>query len=183
MDCLNKQALTGFDPLKKIRLYGIVEESYVDGTGIRFTIFTQGCFHNCRGCHNENSHDPAGGYEVELLTICNQIAENPLLDGITLSGGEPFLQAEACAVIARHCKETLGLTVWAYTGYLFEELLEMENAEVLLKEIDVLVDGKFIEEFASYELVFRGSKNQRIIDVKQSLATGAVVEMELNIAK
>lgn len=178
MDYRTKSNFQKFNAVKTIRLSGVVEESYVDGTGIRFTIFTQGCFHHCKGCHNKNTHDPTLGYDMNIIELCEQIGENPLLDGITLSGGEPFLQPESCATIARYCKEQFHFTVWAYTGYVFEELLKMENAKPLLHTIDVLVDGKFMEELTSYELVFRGSENQRIIDVQQSLLTGCVVEIE-----
>lgn len=179
MDCQAKSDLQVLDMIKTIRLSGVVEESYVDGTGIRYTIFTQGCFHHCKGCHNENTHDPTLGYDMDIVALCNQIGENPLLDGITLSGGEPFLQPDACRAIALYCKAHFDFTVWAYTGYLFEELMEMADAKALLQAIDVLVDGKFVAELTSYELVFRGSQNQRIIDVQQSLLTGCVVEMQL----
>ncbi len=176
MDYPTEDAL---DLTKKIRLSGVLEESYVDGTGIRFTIFTQGCFHHCTNCHNPKTHDPSGGYDMEILELCSCIAENPLLSGITLSGGEPFLQIKACTTLALYCKNHLNLTVWAYTGYTCEELLMRDDAKTLLGAIDVLVDGKFVEELASYELVFRGSKNQRIIDVKSTLTMGIVVEMTI----
>ena len=162
----------------KFRLAGIANDSIVDGPGLRFTVFTQGCPHHCPGCHNPQTHDFAGGSEGETDEIIAKIRKNPLLDGVTLSGGEPFCQPEACAEIARAAKG-LGLNVWSYSGYTFEELIELgtEAQKALLREIDVLVDGRFELEKRSLECRFRGSSNQRLIDVPESLKMGYAVEL------
>ena len=165
----------------KIRLSGIIPESIVDGLGIRMTIFTQGCHHHCPHCHNPQTHDPMGGYEIDTDIILNQLKENPLLDGITLSGGEPFLQPSACTALAVGT-HAMGLSVWTYTGYTWEELLEQEDVDIqkLLAATDVLVDGRFQKEQSSNILRFKGSANQRIIDVKKSLSTGILTEYLLD---
>ena len=160
----------------EIRIAGTVNDSIVDGPGYRYTIFTQGCPHHCPGCHNPETHPFEGGRGVDTQTIIDQFRENPLLDGITLSGGDPLCQPEACLVLAQ-AAHGCGLTVWAYTGYTWETLLkESDPARMaLLREIDVLVDGPFILAQRSLELKFCGSRNQRLIDVKKSLQAGAVV--------
>ena len=147
----------------KIRVAGFEPESIVDGYGFRFVIFTQGCHHNCEGCHNPHTHDFNGGTEYDTADIIKMFADNSLLSGITLSGGEPFLQSEACLELAREAHK-LGMNVWCYTGYEFQEVI----GNPLLKEVDVLVDGKFIDSQKSYNLSFRGSANQRLIDVPKS---------------
>lgn len=159
-----------------MRIANTVSDSIVDGPGLRFTVFTQGCPHHCPGCHNPDTHDPAGGHEVTVEALARQMMANPLTDGLTLSGGEPFLQAEDCAALARLARER-GLNVWTYTGYTYERLLEGElsGALALLEQTDVLVDGPFLLAEKSYEALFRGSANQRLIDVKQSRAAGHVV--------
>lgn len=163
----------------EIRLSGVVNDSIVDGSGLRLTVFTQGCHHNCPDCHNPQTHDPQGGYAGDTDLILKVLAENPLLDGVTLSGGEPFLQPLPCLHIAEGAKK-LGLTVWAYTGYLWEELIDSKNAEILafLKQIDVLIDGPFLLEQRSLDLLFCGSKNQRLIDVKKSLEAKKIILWE-----
>ena len=159
-----------------MRIANVVSDSIVDGPGLRFTVFTQGCPHRCPGCHNPETHDPAGGRAVTVEELAEQMLSNPLTDGLTLSGGEPFDQAGECAALAARAKES-GLNVWAYTGYCYETLLEKENPDVLalLAQVDVLVDGPFVEGLKSYDALFRGSTNQRLIDVAQSRASGAVV--------
>ena len=159
-----------------MRIANVVSDSIVDGPGLRFTVFTQGCPHRCPGCHNPETHDPAGGRAVTVEELAEQMLSNPLTDGLTLSGGEPFDQAGECAALAARAKEK-GLNVWAYTGYCYETLLEKENPDVLalLSQVDVLVDGPFVEGLKSYDALFRGSTNQRLIDVAQSRASGAVV--------
>lgn len=165
----------------KLRLAGVVRESIVDGPGIRLTVFTQGCPHICKGCHNPQTHDPKGGYESCVDNIVNAVKENPLLHGVTLSGGEPFLQAKALAQLAKEV-HSLGLNIITYTGYTFEELVAGFAAhpawKELLEQTDYLVDGKFILAEKSLMLRFRGSKNQRIIDVQASLREGNTVETE-----
>ncbi len=160
-----------------IRLFGLEAGSIVDGPGFRAAIFTQGCTHHCEGCHNPESHDPKGGTLWSLDDVEKKFTDNPLLSGITLSGGEPFLQAEPCAELARraHAK---GLTVWVFSGYTYEELeaLSAQHPAMarLLSETDVLVDGRFVLARRSLELDYRGSANQRLVDVPKTRATGAL---------
>ena len=127
-----------------LRINGIVNDSIVDGEGIRLTIFTQGCPHHCPHCHNPQTHDFKGGYDIEIKKIISMMKENLLLDGITLSGGEPMEQADTCAILAEEAKK-MGLNVWVYTGYTWEEL-QKESQKKLLCFTDVLVDGAFIYE-------------------------------------
>ncbi len=161
------------------RLAGTVAESITDGPGIRFVVFTQGCPHGCPGCHNQETHDFFGGTEISVDDIFKTIQRDPLLSGITISGGEPMCQAQAMAELASRAQSS-GLEVAVYTGYTFEQLVA-ENDEGrtrLLSFADVLVDGLFVLAQRSLETKFRGSKNQRIIDVKKSLASGAAVLMD-----
>ena len=159
-----------------MRIANTVSDSIVDGPGLRFTVFTQGCPHHCPGCHNPETHDPAGGREVSVSELEEEMGKNPLIDGLTLSGGDPFCQAAECADLARLAHEK-GLNVWTYTGYTYERLLEgdLPGALELLEQTAVLVDGPFLLAEKSYEALFRGSTNQRLIDVKQSKAAGHVV--------
>lgn len=158
---------------KLIRISGIEPESIVDGEGIRYVIFTQGCPHHCPGCHNPQTHSFDGGKLVDIDNLVNDIkSSKAYIDGITLSGGEPFCQVDQCSIIANKAHE-FGLTVWCYTGYIFEDLYGQRNQ--LLNYIDILVDGPFIQEERSLELKFRGSKNQRLIDVPSSLKAGVTV--------
>ena len=163
---------------RSMRLYGLVTDSIVDGPGFRTAIFTQGCPHRCEGCHNPESHDANGGTEWLLDDIEAKFTGNPLLSGITLSGGEPFSQPAACAELARRAHAT-ALTVWVYSGYTYEKLRELaqrdEGVNALLSEIDVLVDGPFLLKERSLELLYCGSKNQRIIDMKKTRETGEAV--------
>lgn len=154
----------------KIRLASdkLLTDSIVDGEGLRAVLWTQGCSHNCKGCHNPKTHSFNEGILVDVEDVKSLIKELVLQDGITLSGGDPFFQVEAISEIAKFSKEQ-GLSVWAYTGFTFEELIKSEKALEALKYIDVLVDGKFELENRSLSLKFRGSTNQRIIDVKRSL--------------
>ena len=163
----------------RISLSGVTGDSIVDGPGLRLTIFTQGCLHHCPGCHNPQTHDPEGGSWADTEDILAAAAENPLLDGITLSGGDPFLQPVPCLALAEGAHK-IGLNVWTYTGYTWEALVEENDAEklALLKETDVLVDGPFLLAERSLELRFCGSRNQRLIDVKKSLAEDKVVLWE-----
>lgn len=154
-------------------------DSIVDGPGLRMVIWTQGCVHHCKGCHNPQTHDVCGGFELECEDIIRQMKDSKLQKGITLSGGDPFLQPKALLPITIEARK-LGLDVWAYSGYRWEELLNESNPNyednvLLLEQIDVLVDGRFIEKKKSIELLFRGSSNQRIIDVKQSLENKRIV--------
>ena len=161
-----------------INMAGIVRESIVDGPGIRFVVFSQGCPHHCPGCHNPETHEMGIGKDIPIERILSAFDENPMLDGITLSGGEPFVQLRAMAALARAVRER-GKNVFCYTGYTFEQLLEMgkEDPDVmdLLNATDDLVDGPFILAERNLALRFRGSTNQRILDVAKSLAAGEAV--------
>lgn len=169
--------------MDKLRIAGIVGESIVDGPGIRMSIFVQGCPHHCDGCHNAHTWDFDGGNEIDTDEIIAKALKNPLIKGITLSGGEPFCQAKALTKIAKAVKEN-GLDVFAYSGYTFEELLNGFDKHIewqeLLNQCDYLVDGKFVQAEKSLNLRFRGSKNQRILDVKKSLESGVAVLSEYN---
>lgn len=167
------------DDLGDIRIFGVVEESIVDGPGIRYSIFVQGCSHGCPGCHNPESHSPNGGQLRSIEAILDGIRANKLTAGVTLSGGEPFEQPHACAALATQLKSD-GYNIWAFTGYLYEDLLRMaqtnEDIARLLDSIDVLVDGPFVEELKSLELDWRGSSNQRVIDLAKTRQVGRIVE-------
>lgn len=159
-------------------------DSIVDGIGIRTVIWTQGCSHNCAKCHNPETHDFKGGELVELEDVVEKLEGLTGQTGVTFSGGDPMFQAKQCAVLAKIVHD-LGMDVWAYTGFTFEELLKMGNKDILdfLSNIDVLVDGKFKIEERSFDLEFRGSRNQRIIDVPRSLENHDVVLLDLNNKK
>lgn len=165
-----------------MRIAGFVEESIVDGPGFRIVIFFQGCAHHCYGCHNPETWDFEGGKEVSFDLIKKIIDDNSYADGITLSGGDPLYQIDASTEIAEYAKSK-GLDVILYTGFLFEEVLEMTKANQRLKDllnnVDTLIDGPFILEQRHLSLKFRGSSNQRIIDVKKSLMQNKIVEKTL----
>lgn len=158
-----------------MRIAGIVPESIVDGPGFRLAVFVQGCPHNCEGCHNPESHAFDGGRMIDTAEIIKAMNDNILLDGITLTGGEPFCQPEACAELARAAHEA-GLNVWAYSGWTYEQLRDQISSDVLA-EIDVLVDGPYRQDLRTLGLPWRGSSNQRIIDVKRSTAEGRAKEI------
>lgn len=156
-------------------LSGIVSDSIVDGPGIRTTVFCQGCPHHCEGCHNPETWEFGCGTKVPLEGILEIVQSNPLCRGVTFSGGEPFAQAEAFARLAVMLKER-GYEVASYSGYTFEQLLNGTKAQrKLLESIDVLIDGPYIQSQRSLELSFRGSRNQRILDVPASLNAGEAV--------
>lgn len=167
---------------KMVRLAGMMPESLVNGPGIRRVFFAQGCIHNCKGCFNKETHDFQGGEEFDMDELIKKVEENPMLRGVTFSGGDPWEQADSFAYMAEAFQKH-GLTVWSYTGYKYEYILENLDKRLgwrkLLENIDVLVDGKFEEDKKDLTLKFRGSSNQRIIDVKKSLNEGRIVEMNL----
>lgn len=166
--------------MSDLRIAGTVNDSIVDGNGIRFTIFTQGCPHHCEGCHNPQTHDFNGGKIISTDEILNKIKQNPLLDGVTFSGGEPFCQAHELALLGKKIK-SLGLNLTVYTGYTFEKLYsERENNcwGELLYVTDILIDGPFIINLKNWNIKFRGSSNQRYIDCKKSLEIGKAIEIE-----
>ena len=166
-----------------IRLYGLVTDSIVDGPGFRTAIFVQGCPYHCEGCHNPDSQPFEGGTVWSLDDVEKKFSNNPLLSGITLSGGEPAEQAAPCAELARRAHQK-GLNVWTYSGSTLEKLTERAKDDpalaALLSETDVLVDGPFILAQRSLELDFCGSRNQRLIDMNATRAAGHVVLWEEN---
>ena len=156
-------------------------DSIVDGDGIRTVIWTQGCPHNCFGCHNPGTHNFDGGALIDIENVKQEILNLDHQDGITFSGGDPMCQPKECCEIAKFAKKQ-GLDIWCYTGYTFEQLLAISKTkpEILdfLYEIDVLIDGKFMMEEKSMNLLFRGSSNQRLIDVQESLLNHEICLME-----
>lgn len=164
-----------------LKIAGLVNDSIVDGPGMRYTVFVQGCPHHCEGCHNPQTWDFDAGRLQSTDEIFAQIEKNPLLDGVTFSGGEPFCQCHALAELADKIRgfDGFSLNLMAYTGFEFEYLIKHSTEEngymKLLSKLDYLVDGRFILAEKSYELKFMGSSNQRFIDVQRSLEQGSVV--------
>ena len=152
-------------------------DSIVDGPGLRAVLWTQGCPHHCPGCQNEQTWDINGGGLVPISEVISAIDELEYQDGITFSGGDPMFQPVACNIIAEHCKKK-GLNIWVYTGYTFEELMKLSKKKPVyldfLKKIDVLVDGRFVLAERDLSILFRGSRNQRLIDVPKTLETGII---------
>ena len=163
--------------MSALRIAGTIPESIVDGPGIRYVLFTQGCPHGCPGCHNPQTHDFAGGREVQVSDLLTDILKRPYVKAVTLSGGEPFCQPAPLARLAAALREK-GFHLMCYSGYTFEELLQMESARPLLEQLDLLVDGRFVENRKNIDLRFRGSDNQRVLDVPASLAAGSAVWCE-----
>lgn len=168
-----------------IRLAGITEESIVDGPGLRLVVFTQGCPHQCRGCHNPDTHDVNGGYQTDIEGLFRYItviaARNKLLRGVTFSGGEPFLQAAPLSYLAKQLK-SLGLDIVSYSGFTFEQLAAMavkrKDIGQLLKQTDILIDGLYSDVERDLGLAFRGSRNQRLVDIAATMAAGRIVLWE-----
>lgn len=163
----------------KIRLASDIQtDSIVDGEGIRAVIWTQGCSHHCPGCHNQITWDFDGGFEVDVEDVLQEISSLKSQDGITFSGGDPLFQVDACLEIAKFAKKQ-GLNIWCYTGFTFEKLMQMneKNPHILefLECVDVLVDGPFIMKERSLDLQFKGSRNQRIIDMPKTLEKKEIV--------
>lgn len=157
-----------------IKINGQLKHSMVNGPGVRYVIFMQGCPHNCPGCHNPDTHDITKGKIADTDFILMNIIGTKALDGITVSGGEPFMQPESLHALTFGAKY-LGLNVWVYTGYRYEQIASGElgdDALAALSQIDVLVDGPFVESLKSDEHIWRGSSNQRLIDVQVSLKAG-----------
>lgn len=161
----------------KMRVLRIIEGTSVDGPGLRTSVYFAGCAHKCQGCHNESSWDFAAGSDMTVDEIMSIIDYNDF--NVTFSGGDPIYQAPAIIALAKKIKET-GRSVWCYTGFTFEELLSdgPDGARELLSYIDVLVDGPYIANLRKDGLRFRGSTNQRFIDVKATLKSGLPVELE-----
>jgi anaerobic ribonucleoside-triphosphate reductase activating protein len=161
-----------------ISILDIVEDTTVDGPGFRTTVYCAGCPNHCPGCHNPQSWDMANGREVDVEDILDTILADPFAD-VTFSGGDPMFQPVGFAALAKAVKERSGKNIWCYTGYLFEDLLKNAQQKELLEYIDVLVDGRFVEVLKDESLRFRGSSNQRIIDVQASLSSGTTVLLDM----
>jgi len=166
-----------------LRIAGIVKNSITDGPGFRYAIFTQGCPHNCFGCHNPQSHSFTDGEDYEEEQILREILGDPLLDGVTFSGGEPFMQAPELAYIASELKKRTKLSLYCFTGYTWDELLEQSAVRLgwmdLIRNVDVIIDGRFELALRSLNLRFRGSSNQCAIDVPRSLKENRKIEIDI----
>jgi anaerobic ribonucleoside-triphosphate reductase activating protein len=168
----------------KLKVAGFLDNTMVNGEGLRSALFLSGCKHNCEGCHNKAMQDYSYGDYIEVQQILDRINFNvPLIKGVTFSGGEPFEQAKELSILAEKIKD-YKLSIWCYTGYTLEQILESKDTDKLklLEYIDVLVDGKFQKDLMKGALKYTGSKNQRIISVKESLSTGKIVSYFKNFA-
>ena len=164
---------------KTIRLAGIERHSSVNGPGIRYTIFFQGCLHHCKGCHNRETWPRDKGNIVSVEKLLEDIRTTKYIDGVTFSGGDPFYQADALLEIAKELKKEK-VSLWCYTGWTYEQIRDGKaggKAKEFLSYLDVLVDGPFIREKRSESCLFRGSVNQRLIDLKKSLKDGQATEL------
>lgn len=168
--------MTGLFMSDSLYILDIVEDTTVDGPGLRTSVYSAGCPHHCPGCHNPQSWDIRNGKKVSLKDIMSVIKNNDF-DNVTFSGGDPFFQPDAFAELARCIKEQTSKNIWCYTGYSYEEIVSSPGLSVLLPFIDVLVDGKFMETKKDTTLLFRGSRNQRLINVPVSLRQGRAVEL------
>ena len=164
--------------MSTISILEIVEDTTVDGPGFRTSVYSSGCPHHCPGCHNPQSWNIANGQKVEVEEILGKILADPFAD-VTFTGGDPMFQPQGFTALAKAIKQKSNKNIWCYTGFLFEELLENPIQKALLEQIDVLVDGRFIEAFKDEQLRFRGSSNQRIINVPASLEKGEAVVMDI----
>lgn len=157
-----------------IMLMDVVEDTVVDGPGFRTVIYAAGCGHACPGCHNPQSWDMRNGRPVEVPALVQQVLSDPFAD-VTFSGGDPLMQVEAFTALARHIKNRSRKTIWCYTGYRYETVARSQRLSMILPYIDVLVDGRYEQKLRDTSLRFRGSSNQRLVDVKASLAAKNVV--------
>lgn len=176
-------SLNAIHPDNRLRISGIVNDSIVDGPGMRYVVFVQGCYHNCEGCHNKHTHDPLGGKFMSVEDILDEIKKNPLLDGVTFSGGEPFQQAGVLATLGRKIKDyDPNLSIITYSGYVFEHLLKESEKDMdylrLLTVTDFLIDGPFKIDKKSLDCPFRGSYNQRYLDCTESMKQKTAIEVE-----
>lgn len=165
--------------MQSIRLAGIIHDSLTNGEGLRRVFFSQGCDHNCKGCFNKHTHSFNGGKIFDVSKLVLNVVEDPLIKGVTFSGGDPFQQARPFMYMALYLRNR-GINIWSYTGYNIEEILNSNDIfkKQLLANIDVLVDGQYIEEYKVDGLKYRGSKNQRIIDVQKTLITGKITLLQ-----
>ena len=164
--------------MTKLSILDIVEDTTVDGPGFRTTVYCAGCPNRCPGCHNPQSWDIANGNVMEVADILDVILSDPFAD-VTFSGGDPMFQPQGFTELAKAVKQQSGKNIWCYTGYLFEDIVKNPLQRALLEQVDVLVDGRYIEALRDEQLRFRGSSNQRIIDVRKSLEQGKVVVMDI----
>ena len=166
------------DDSKLIRLAGIAENSLVNGKGLRKVFFSQGCSHHCEGCFNQHTWEFAGGRMFDMDELVQKVKDEPFLDGVTFSGGDPFQQADKFAYLAKKLHEA-NINIWAYTGYTFEELMKLaqtnHHIKQMINNVDVIVDGRFMKDKMSENLKYCGSSNQRIIDVKSSLNENKII--------
>ena len=166
------------DDSKLIRLAGIAENSLVNGKGLRKVFFSQGCSHHCEGCFNQHTWEFAGGRMFDMDELIQKVKDEPFLDGVTFSGGDPFQQADKFAYLAKKLHEA-NINIWAYTGYTFEELMKLAQTNPHIKQminnVDVIVDGRFMKDKMSENLKYCGSSNQRVIDVKSSLNENKII--------
>lgn len=166
------------DDSKLIRLAGIAENSLVNGKGLRKVFFSQGCSHHCEGCFNQHTWEFAGGRMFDMDELVQKVKDEPFLDGVTFSGGDPFQQADKFAYLAKKLHEA-NINIWAYTGYTFEELMKLAQTNPHIKQminnVDVVVDGRFMKDKMSENLKYCGSSNQRVIDVKSSLNENKII--------
>lgn len=165
----------------KVRVAGIIQETVVDGPGVRLALYAQGCPFRCKGCHNPATHDPLGGFEMATEQITGQIAAARYIDGVTFSGGEPFLQAAPLALLGEEVRRR-GLNLLIFSGYTFEKLyrisLNDRDTRRLLAAGHILIDGPYHEEERELTLPFRGSSNQRMLDLIGSMKYGRAVEWQ-----
>lgn len=161
----------------KVKIAGITKESLVDGPGIRYVIFSQGCSHNCRGCHNPTTHSFKEGVEMDVEEIVNDVLNSKHIDGVTFSGGDPFYQPKEFKYIAHKLHEN-DINIMSYTGFTYEKIIESSEMKDLLEDIDILIDGPFVENKKTFKIPFRGSENQRAIDVQNSLKESKVIELD-----
>lgn len=158
-----------------LQILQIIEDTMVDGPGLRTSVYCAGCRHQCPGCHNPQSWDPQGGHVMTTADILRVIEADPYTRGVTFTGGDPMYQPEGFAELADAIHQRTAKTIWCYTGFTYETLLRMPRQRRLLEQLDVLVDGPFVERLKDPDLQFRGSSNQRLIDVKASLRSGQTV--------
>lgn len=158
-----------------LSLIKIIESTTVDGPGLRTTVYSAGCPHHCNGCHNPQSWNIGYGTPTPVETIAEKLLDNEFED-VTFSGGDPFFQADAFAELASIIKSNSNKNIWCYTGYTFEYLLDKPRFMPLLKNVDVLVDGPYVAGLRNKDLLFRGSDNQRLIDIQQTLEKNTIVE-------
>lgn len=159
-----------------IRVAGTIKDSVVDGPGVRYVVFAQGCKHKCVGCHNPETQDLEGGELIEIEDLVKDIINNKQIDGVTFSGGDPFFQPKEFKILGKRLRENK-INVLAYTGFIYDDIIKDKQGIELLENIDTLMDGPFIMSKKTYKMPFRGSSNQRFIDVKLSLKEGRTIEV------